>query len=134
MARRLGAISFQASTPEEFEIASCQITGSWTVKTKLRNEVLILPIVENRMMYAQVSKILSWYSMKEVPKHAIRDVWLYQMLLKEIRFIEGKLLFCKEEEEEECYWREELLNRENKIMNVLRQSYLRLMIMNKMKL
>ena len=132
MARRLGAISFQVSTLEEFEIASCQITGSWTVKTKLRNEVLILPIVENRMMCAQVSKILSWYPMKEVLKHTIRDVWLYQMLLKEIRFIEGKLLFCKEEEE--CYWKEELENRENKIMNVLRQSYLRVMIMNKMKL
>ena len=50
------------------------------------------------------------------------------MLLKEIRLIEGKLLFitCREEER---YWREELKNRENKIMNVLRQGYLRVIIM-----
>ena len=102
------------------------------MKTKLRNDVLILPVVESRMMCAQVSKILSWYPIREVPTDAIRDVWLYQMLLKEIRLIDGKLLFCREEEE--CYWKEELENRENKIMNVLRQSYLGVMIMNKMKL
>ena len=104
------------------------------MKTELnmRNEVLILPIVESRKMCAQVSEILSWYPIREVPIDTIRDVWMYQMLLKEIRLIEGKLLFtCGEEER---YWREELKNRENKIMNVLRQSYLRVMIMNKMKL
>ena len=129
---RLGSFSFHPSTPEEWEIASCQITGSWTVKTKLRNEVLILPVVESRMMCAQVSEILSWYPRRKVPTYAIRDVWLYQMLLKEIRFIEGKHLFCKEEEK--GYWREELMNRENKIMNVLKTTYLRAMIMNKMKL
>ena len=128
-------LTFQPLTPQEIEILSCQMTGSWIVKTELnmRNEVLILPIVESKKMCAQVSEILSWYPVREVPIDAIRDVWIYQMLLKEIRLIEGKLLFtCREEEER--YWREELKNRENKIMNVLRQGYLRVMIMNKMKL
>ena len=127
-------LTFQPLTPQEIEILSCQMTGSWIVKTELnmRNEVLILPIVESKKMCAQVSEILSWYPVREVPVDAIRDVWIYQMLLKEIRLIEGKLLFtCREEER---YWREELKNRENKIMNVLRQGYLRVMIMNKMKL
>ena len=88
---RLGGVSFQVSTPEEWEIASCFISGSWTVKTKLRNEVLILPIVESKMMCTQVSKILSWYPNREVPIHAIRDVWLYQMLLKD-SFHRGKTI------------------------------------------
>ena len=84
-------------------------------------------------MCAQVSEILFWYPVREVPIDATCNVWIYQMLLKEIRLIEGKLLFitCREEER---YWREELKNRENKIMNVLRQGYLRVMIMNEMKL
>ena len=42
-------LTFQPLTPQEFEIASCQMTGSWVVKMELnmRNEVLILPVVES---------------------------------------------------------------------------------------